>query len=287
MSKRLSGRLTQPICVCCQGWQIKCYEISIDAHVMELDTADAVYDLLQKEMPVASHPDAVGFAIVFHRPDNIRILANLWYGDNLSQHAFTSADGDPTRFQQVSKGIREMDMWELTVQSHEREAFIAHMKNASGPDVDAYLTDVLSVVSPHANQAAIVRRAQLEVFERFQEAWSKCDVDSLMDQMSDHPAYLTSSGPGPGLVFIGRDKVREGFDQMVKGLASGIKGTAQRPPGEAVFFGDRCLAYWSIPGTTTNGQMYEVKGVDVITFDEDCKIAIKDTYRKVWSEPAL
>jgi hypothetical protein len=120
---------------------------------------------------------------------------------------------------------------------------------------------------------------QRETLARFSAAWSTGDVNTLLELMSDEPVYKGSTGPEPGTVCSGRDAVRAAFERMTAGNKSAVPGTPQPPP-ESYFFGNRALVYWrlALPGAAT-----EVSGVDVLTFTDDGRIAVKDAYRKAFS----
>jgi hypothetical protein len=108
-----------------------------------------------------------------------------------------------------------------------------------------------------------------QTLEAFAAAWSRGDIDALMDLVGDHPVYRTSGG----LVFEGRDAVRGGFEQICK--PSDDSPPPSPPPH---FFGNMCLCTWSLP---LNAGEPPVAGVDVITFDENAKVVSKDAYRKL------
>jgi len=122
--------------------------------------------------------------------------------------------------------------------------------------------------------------ANAETLRRFAEAWGKGDVDTLMSLMTENPTYRASTGAGPGAVYQGRDEVRAAFSRMLGGAPQ----SANPPPpaAEVAFFGNRALAFWKLPFRSPDGTPAIVEGVDVMTFDERGRIAIKDAYRKSW-----
>lgn len=106
---------------------------------------------------------------------------------------------------------------------------------------------------------------------RFAKAWACVDVDGLMSLMSDVPVYRTSGG----LIFEGREAVRQGFVRMCQ------PANAPPPPaGIFQFFEDKCLSYWTLSLPVDGGATRTVDGIDVISFDPDGRIRIKDAYRK-------
>jgi hypothetical protein len=111
---------------------------------------------------------------------------------------------------------------------------------------------------------------------QFSDAWARCDIDKLMTLMSDAPLYRTSSG----LTFEGREAVRQGFSRMCQPAKSPPPANSAPPPGKFVFFDDKCLSYWTLTLPAPDGQSRLVEGIDVISFDPDGRIRIKDAYRK-------
>ena len=123
-------------------------------------------------------------------------------------------------------------------------------------------------------------RLQRDTVMRFSAAWDAGDVDALLDLMSDEPIYKGSTGPNPGTEFIGRDAVREAFERMVGPNRGSVPEESEpEPEPEMYFFGNRALVSWTLilPGADS-----EVGGVDVFTFTDDGRIAVKDAYRKAF-----
>ena len=115
-----------------------------------------------------------------------------------------------------------------------------------------------------------------ETLTHFSAAWAVGDVDTLISLMSDDPIYKGSTGPEPGTVFVGREQVRAALERM----AGGNRGSEAAPPPQMYFFADRAMVFWRLvlPGSDS-----EVDGVDVMTFTNDGRIAVKDAYRKAFS----
>lgn len=111
---------------------------------------------------------------------------------------------------------------------------------------------------------------------QFSAAWVRCDLEKLMELMSDAPLYRTSSG----LTFTGRDEVRQGFARMCQPTNVPATTRSPTPPGKFFFFDDKCLSYWTLTLPMPGGESRVVEGIDVISFDPDGRIRIKDAYRK-------
>lgn len=118
-----------------------------------------------------------------------------------------------------------------------------------------------------------------ETIIRFGAAWAADDVDGLMSLMGDEPRYRGSTGPEPGTEFVGSEQVRAALERIA-GPNAGSAPSKPAPPPEMYFFEDRALAFWRLkfPGSDR-----EVEGVDVMTFTDDGRIAVKDAYRKAFS----
>jgi hypothetical protein len=110
--------------------------------------------------------------------------------------------------------------------------------------------------------------------EKFSQAWAHGDIDALMSLMSDAPLYKTSSG----LTFEGREAVRLGFSKICQPAKP---PASPAPPAQLCFFDDGCLSYWSLKLPSSDGELSWVDGIDVISFDPDGRIRIKDAYRKL------
>ncbi len=116
-------------------------------------------------------------------------------------------------------------------------------------------------------------RARIEAtLKDFADAWSRCDIDALMALVGEQPCYRTSGG----MVFEGREAVRQGFERMCKPSAP-QHGLPPLPPAPH-FFGNTCISYWYVQ---LAAGAPPVPGIDVIIFDENARIISKDAYRKL------
>lgn len=119
----------------------------------------------------------------------------------------------------------------------------------------------------------------------FSAAWRAGDVDGLLGLMSDDPIYIGSTGPNPGTRFSGKEDIRTAFKRMVGSNASSAQEKEEVPaPPQMYFFDDnRAVVFWRLPFPNPEGGTSEVDGVDIMTFTDDGRIAIKDAYRKAFS----
>ncbi len=122
---------------------------------------------------------------------------------------------------------------------------------------------------------------RLDRLLRFGEAWRRGDVDTLLSLMTDEPVYRGSTGPLPGSEARGRQAVAAAFERMV-GMNRDNPPPPPAPGPRPFFFENHALVYWHLTLPGTSGPV-EVDGVDVITFDDEDRIAVKDAYRKAFT----
>ena len=127
------------------GWKIKCYAITHPERCLPNDIVfGAVKELLLSRLPDPDDKDhhGVGFLIVHVAREAVFVLLDLWTGENmLRQHLFASELDAPTEFRDLNHSRLMACVWEMRVQSHERQAWIdTVLNNPAGPDLPAYLT---------------------------------------------------------------------------------------------------------------------------------------------------
>lgn len=63
---------------------------------------------------------------------------------------------------------------------------------------------------------------------------------------------------------------------------TGTAAAASAPPPEMYFFADKALVFWHLSLRAADGSASEVDGVDVLSFTDDGRIAVKDAYGKAF-----
>lgn len=122
----------------------------------------------------------------------------------------------------------------------------------------------------------------LDVIESFSLAWGRGDVDELLSLMTDTPVYKTSTGIGPGSVFVGVDEVRSAFIRMTGSTKIDVDFLANRSIQVPLIDGNRAVVFWVLPFSSPDGSATAVEGLDVFTFGSNGRISCKDAYRKAW-----
>jgi ketosteroid isomerase-like protein len=106
----------------------------------------------------------------------------------------------------------------------------------------------------------------------FVNAYLKQDIDTVMDYITDDCLYITTTGPGPGTVYTGKEQVRRGFVEVMTADDDG----STLDVGELFVSGNRGVSEWSI----RVGDKVVMRGCDLYVFAGD-KICRKDVFRKV------
>jgi len=122
----------------------------------------------------------------------------------------------------------------------------------------------------------------LDVIESFRSAWGRGEVDELMSLMTDTPMYKSSTGIGPGSVFVGVDEVRSAFIRMTGNTKIAVDILANRSVQVPLIEGNRAVIFWVLPFSSPDGTATGVEGLDVFTFESDGRISCKDAFRKAW-----
>jgi steroid delta-isomerase-like uncharacterized protein len=116
----------------------------------------------------------------------------------------------------------------------------------------------------------------VETLKAFLAAFNRHDLDAIMSFFADDCVLYMPRGPEPwGTRFMGKDAVREGLASRFAGLPDVHYGDDRH------WTCDRLgVSEWLVTGTTTAGKRIEVRGVDLLEF-ENGKIIRKDSYWKL------
>jgi ketosteroid isomerase-like protein len=121
----------------------------------------------------------------------------------------------------------------------------------------------------------ITRPVGVDFLVSFCEAFNRHDLDALMAHLTEDCIFDASAGPEQhGRRYAGRDAVCGGFAEVFATFPDG-----RWEEGRHWVYGDRGVSEWVFRGTRLDGTRVEVNGCDLFTF-RDCKIAVKDSYRK-------
>ena len=102
----------------------------------------------------------------------------------------------------------------------------------------------------------------------------------MMSHFAENCVFESLRGPEAwGSRFVGKEEVRRGLGARFEGIPDVHYGDDHH-----FVSGNRGASEWTISGTT-DGERIEVRGCDLWTFDEDRKLARKDSFWKI-REPA-
>ena len=119
--------------------------------------------------------------------------------------------------------------------------------------------------------------AKVDLLQEVADAFNRHDLEAIMAAFSEDCVFESPRGPDPwGKRFVGKGEVREG-------LAARFAGIPDVHYGDDAHFvsGNRGVSEWTLTGTTTDGERIEVRGCDLWSFDDDGRIARKDSFWKI------
>lgn len=127
------------------GWRVKVYGISVHDERPDDALVDAAIEHAFDQLPsppTADDRHGVAILIVHEGNDGIWLLLDWWFGQDMLKHRLFSAPfDDPDSFEDISDTHTMACVWELSVFSFEREAWVETvLANEDGPDLDAYLS---------------------------------------------------------------------------------------------------------------------------------------------------
>jgi steroid delta-isomerase-like uncharacterized protein len=115
-----------------------------------------------------------------------------------------------------------------------------------------------------------------ELLKGFLEAFNRHDLDAIMDYFAEDCVFFMPRGARPrGDQYTGKDEVRAGLAKRFEGIPDVHYGEDQH-----WVCGDFGVSEWTLTGTSVSGQHLEVRGVDLLEFDQ-CKITRKDSFWKI------
>ncbi len=106
-------------------------------------------------------------------------------------------------------------------------------------------------------------------------AWSRHDIDAIMEMMTPDCIFESSGGPDPwGRRYEGQAAVREAIAEIFEMLPDIRFANARH-----TVCGDRGISEYTMIATRPDGSRIEARGCDLFEF-RDGKIHRKDSYRK-------
>jgi hypothetical protein len=131
------------------GRQIKRYHVNGSDDDIEQAIQRAAYAFLPRLLPdVDEETPPAGFVVLHRNPQGAFLNAYSWVWENVIECQTAAAgvpflgcdDEDPGNFKQLSRPWIGC-VWELAPFGHERSAWVRHVLEPAGPDLDGYLAD--------------------------------------------------------------------------------------------------------------------------------------------------
>lgn len=248
------------------GWRIRTFADSMDMAAAR----QHLHDFFEQARttigsPIGKHRASVGFCILTPSGSAEKAFLGLWVFDPGLRLMQLSLSGENLAGVGIDLSLESVRVLSSEVRLMERAV-------NSETEFEAICRRYLAGTSAE-NREMPAKSAMLATLTRFSSSWFRGDIDGLLAEMSPEPAYRTSSGGN----FEGRAAVREALTQMCK---PGPAGREPEPP-DSCFFANKSLSYWCLDLPKPGGGVQNVKGVDLITYDTDGRILLKDAYRKV------
>jgi steroid delta-isomerase-like uncharacterized protein len=115
-----------------------------------------------------------------------------------------------------------------------------------------------------------------ELLKRLLEAFNRHDLDTIMSYFADDCVFYMPRGARPrGDKYTGKNAVRAGLSKRFEGIPDVHYGDDQH-----WVCGNFGVSEWTLTGTSVSGQNIEVRGVDLLEFDQG-KIIRKDSFWKI------
>ena len=116
----------------------------------------------------------------------------------------------------------------------------------------------------------------IELLKGFLEAFNRHDLDSTMGYFAEDCVFYMPRGVKPrGDRYVGKKEVRAGLAKRFEGIPDVHYGDNQD-----WICGNFGVSEWTLTGTSTSGQHLEVRGVDLLEFEQE-KVIRKDSFWKI------
>jgi hypothetical protein len=129
------------------NWRMKFYGIAWRRALPRLELLEAAKRIAANELAIAAPNNyKVGFIGAHDGRDACFVFVDYWGNENeLFHRVYLSRSNDPRRLSSAKGSDSSVCVWDLRLQSFEREAWIKHiLRKPTAPDFDGYLAEQLS-----------------------------------------------------------------------------------------------------------------------------------------------
>ena len=132
------------------GWRMKVYSIAYGRESARTALIDAAKVVAQQRLPLPAVTNTrygAGFLGVHDGRGANFVFVDWWANENeLFHYPYSSPTDEPDKLAYVGEPGISVCVWDLRVQIHEREAWLACvLQNSAGPDIDGYLAQHLNI----------------------------------------------------------------------------------------------------------------------------------------------
>lgn len=122
----------------------------------------------------------------------------------------------------------------------------------------------------------MAKKVSVETLKGFLEAFNRHDLDAIMDYFGEDCVFYMPRGARPrGDRYAGKEAVRTGLAKRFEGIPDVHYGDDRH-----WVCGELGVSEWTLTGTSASGQRIEVRGVDLLEFEQG-KIIRKDSFWKI------
>lgn len=143
---------------------------------------------------------------------------------------------------------------------------------AAGRMMDIHAREEVEMIA--SDDSRNLTDSTLDVIDRFNAAFNRHDVDTVMALMTDDCVFENTSSPPDGERYEGQQAVRAFWERMFASTPS-----AHFDAEDIFAAGDRCTVRWRYTWMEADGTDGHVRGVDVFRV-RDGKVAEKLSYVK-------
>ena len=139
-----SFRFIEPISV--GGWRMKLYGIAWQRELPRSELVESAKTIAADQLARETSPNyKVGFIGAHDGRDACFVFVDFWgYENELFRRVFLSRSNDPASLSPATPADSSVCVWDLRLQSFEREAWIKHvLRKPNAPDFDGYLAERL------------------------------------------------------------------------------------------------------------------------------------------------
>ncbi len=132
------------------GHRIKMYDVTLPGETLHEPTYASGLETAAATLPIPACTESrpgVGFAIRHQGATWDYVVLSWWDSENELPLRVFSRPRTPQGLWQPARQDQSVSVWDLEILAFERDAYVRHVLNADGPDLEAYLGRQLQVLA--------------------------------------------------------------------------------------------------------------------------------------------